>query len=242
MQNPDFTRAEIGHPIGSWFVLKDIGIFQNQAEIDNYKRANGDVIEPFAKPGDIKFYADPNGTGSVSNNDRVFDGTALPNLQTGLQFNAAYKQFSINLQLVGVFGSTLFDAVRQTLDSYQNTNFRSAISPWTPTNTNTSDPRLGFATDPGIDSNNTFASSRWLENGSYGRIRNLEIGYSLPKAFLSKWKIDNARIYVSGQNLLTVTKYKGLDPDVEGNLLQPGYDSGNWPPSRIFSLGINCGF
>jgi len=242
VQNPDFTRAEIGHPIGSWFVLKDIGIFQNQAEIDNYKRANGDVIEPFAKPGDIKFYADPNGTGSVSNNDRVFDGTALPNLQTGLQFNAAYKQFSINLQLVGVFGSTLFDAVRQTLDSYQNTNFRSAISPWTPTNTNTSDPRLGFATDPGIASNNTFASSRWLENGSYGRIRNLEIGYSLPKAFLSKWKIDNARIYVSGQNLLTVTKYKGLDPDVEGNLLQPGYDSGNWPPSRIFSLGINCGF
>jgi len=242
LQNPDINRAEIGHPIGAWFVLKDIGIFQNQAEIDNYKRANGDVIEPFAKPGDIKFYANPNGTGQVNNNDRVFDGTSLPNLQTGLQFDASYKQFTINLQLVGQFGNTIFDAVRQTLDSYQNTNFRADISPWTATNTNTSDPRLGIATDPGINSNNTYASSRWLENGSYGRIRNLEIGYMLPKSMLSKWHVDNARVFVSGQNLLTVTKYKGLDPDVEGNLLQPGFDNGGWPPSRILSVGINCGF
>ena len=210
VQNPDITRAQIGHPIGSWFVLKDLGLFQNQAEIDNYKRANGDLIEPFAKPGDVKFYADPNGTGPIGNNDRVFDGTSLPNLQTGLQFNANYKQFSMNIQLVGIFGSTIFDAVRESLDSYQNTNFRSGVSPWTPTNTNTQDPRLGFATDPGINSNNTYESSRWLENGSYGRIRNLEFGYALPKATLSKWHVDNARIFISGQNLLTITKYKGL--------------------------------
>lgn len=248
VQNPDFTRAEIGHPVGAWYVLKDLGIFQNQAEIDAYKRSNGDLIEPFAKPGDIKFYASPNGTGQLNNNDRVFDGTSLPNLQTGLQFNASYKQFTFNLQLVGQFGNTIFDAVRETLDGYQNTNFRSDISPWTSSNTNTSDPRLGLAatpqgtSDPGIISNNTQASSRWLENGSYGRIRNLEIGYILPKDLLSKWHIDNARIFISGQNLLTVTKYKGLDPDVEGNLLQPGFDNGGWPPSRIFSLGINCGF
>ena len=242
VQNPDITRAQIGHPIGSWYVLKDIGIFQNQAEIDAYKRTNGDLIEPFAKPGDIKFSADPNGKGAIGNNDRVFDGTALPNLQTGLQFSAAYKQFSMSIQLIGVFGSTIFDAVRESLDSYQNNNFRTGINPWTPTNTNTSDPRLGFATAPGINSNNTYESSRWLENGSYARIRNLEFGYTLPKDVLSKWQIDNARIFISGQNLLTVTKYKGLDPDVEGNLLQPGYDNGNWPPSRVFSLGINCGF
>ena len=242
VQSADITRAQIGHPIGSYYVLKDEGIFQSQAEIDNYKRSNGDLIEPYAKPGDIKFYADPNGKGSINSNDRVFDGTSLPNLQTGLQFNASYHQFSIGIQLVGVFGNTLFDDVRRELDGYQNTNFRADISPWTPTNTNTSDPRLGFATDPGIASNNTFESSRWLENGSYARIRNLELGYALPKSLLSKWHIDNARIFVSGQNLLTVTKYKGLDPDVEGNLLQPGFDNGNWPPSRVFSLGVNCGF
>ena len=153
-----------------------------------------------------------------------------------------FKVFSFNIQLVGVFGSTIFDAVRQTLDGYQNSNFRTDISPWTPTNTNTSDPRLGFATDQGIANNNTYASSRWLENGSYGRIRNLEIGYTLPKNLLKQWNIDNARVFISGQNLLTVTKYKGQDPDVEGNLTQPGFDNGGWPPSRVISLGINCGF
>lgn len=242
VQNPDITRAQIGHPIGSWFVLKDLGLFQSQAEINAYKRSNGDLIEPFAKPGDVKFYANTNGTGAINNNDRVFDGTSLPNLQTGLQFNAAYKQFSMNLQIVGIFGSTIFDAVRESLDSYQNNNFRTAISPWTPGNTNTSDPRLGFATDQGIANNNTYASSRWLENGSYGRIRNLEFGYAFPKALTNKWNVDNARIFISGQNLLTITKYKGLDPDVAGNLLQPGYDNGGWPPSRVFSLGINFGF
>lgn len=242
VQNPDITRAQIGHPIGSWYVLKDEGIFQSQAEINAYKRNNGDLIEPFAKPGDVKFYADPNGKGQINSNDRVFDGTSLPNLQTGLQFNANYKNFSLSVQFVGIFGSTIFDAVRETLDNYQNTNFRSNISPWTPSNTNTTDPRLGFATDPGINSNNTFESSRWLENGSYGRLRNLEIGYTLPKSITNKWKMDNVRVFVSGQNLVTITKYKGLDPDVEGNLLQPGYDNGNWPPSRIFSVGLNCGF
>jgi len=242
VQSPDITRAQIGHPIGSWYVLKDIGLFQNQAEIDNYKRSNGDLIEPFAKPGDVKFYANPNGTGPIGNNDRVFDGSALPNLQTGLQFNANYKQFSVSIQLIGVFGNTIFDAVRESLDSYQNNNFLANVSPWTPTNTKTSDPRLGFATDPGINSNNTYESSRWLENGSYARIRNLEFGYEIAKDVLKPWHIDNARIFISGQNLLTVTKYKGQDPDVEGNLLQPGYDNGGWPPSRVFSLGVNCGF
>jgi TonB-linked SusC/RagA family outer membrane protein len=242
VQNPDITRAQIGQPVGSWFVLKDIGIFQSQDEINNYKRSNGDLIEPFAKPGDVKFAADPNGKGSIGNNDRVFYGSALPNLQAGLQFNAAYKQFSVNLQLVGTFGNKIFDAVRQSLDSYQNNNFRTDISPWTTSNTKTSDPRLGIGTDPGIVNNNTMASSRWIENGSYGRIRNLEFGYNLSKSLLSNWHIDNARIFISGQNLLTVTKYKGQDPDVTGNLLQPGFDNGGWPPSRVFSLGINVGF
>ena len=244
LQGSDIARFQVGHPIGSWFVLKDIGIFQSQAEINNYKRSNGDLIEPFAKPGDVKFYANPDGTGQVNNNDRVFNGSSLPNLQTGLQFSGNYKQFSVNLQLVGVFGNKIFDDPRTRLDSYQNNNFRSDVSPWTPTNTNTSDPRLALADgDPGIVSNNTYNSSRWLENGSYARIRNLEFGYQLPKSLLSKWHVDNARVFISGQNLLTVTKYKGLDPDLPGaSLLQPGLDNGTWPSSRVYSVGINCGF
>jgi TonB-linked SusC/RagA family outer membrane protein len=238
------TRSEIGHPLGQWFVLKELGIFQNQAEIDNYKRNDGTVIEPFAKPGDIKFYANPNGAGTLNNNDRVYNGSPWPTLQSGLQFNGSYKQFSVNLQLVGIFGLTIYDDIRRVLDGYQNSNFRTAINPWSPTNTSGTDPRLGIANgDAGIANNNTPESSRWLENGSYGRIRNLEFGYQLPKSLAHQLHIDNARIFISGQNLLTVTKYKGQDPDVTGNgILQRGVDAGNWPSSRIYSIGINCGF
>ncbi len=244
------TRSQVGYSLGQWYVLKDMGIFQSQAEVNAYKRSNGDLIEPYAKPGDIKFYANPNGTGTVNNNDRVFNGSPWPTLQSGMQFNGTYKQFSVNLQLVGVFGLKIYNDVRRALDSYQNTNFRTAINPWTATNTNTSDPRLGIATnDQGISSNNTPESSRWLENGSYGRIRNLEFGYQLPKNTLKQLGIDQARVFISGQNLLTVTKYKGLDPDIFGNLndgyngtLSRGVDVGNYPPNRIFSIGINCGF
>jgi TonB-linked SusC/RagA family outer membrane protein len=238
------ARSEVGYAMGQWYVLKEIGIFQSQQEVDNYKRANGNAIQPFSKPGDIKFYADPNGAGTINNNDRVYNGSPWPTLQTGLQFNASYKQFSVNLQMVGIFGLTIYNDIRRVLDSYQTTNFRTDINPWTPTNTNTTDPRLGLLNgDAGISTNNTPESSRWLENGSYGRIRNLELGYTLSKTLTSKLHIDNARIFVSGQNLLTVTKYTGQDPDVTGNgIFQRGVDAGNWPSNRIFSIGINCGF
>jgi TonB-linked SusC/RagA family outer membrane protein len=238
------TRSQIGLPLGQWYVLKENGLFQTQAEINNYKRSNGDLIQPLAKPGDVKFEANANGTGAINNNDRQFFGSAFPSLQSGLQFNASYKQFTMNLQLVGIFGATIYNDVRRILDGYQNSNFRTDINPWSPTNTGATDPRLGIATgDPGIASNNTPESSRWIENGSYGRIRNLEIGYMLPKSTTEKWHISNARIFISGQNLLTVTPYTGLDPDVVGNgLLQRGVDVGNWPPSRVLSVGVNFGF
>ncbi|MBS7562953.1 TonB-dependent receptor [Mucilaginibacter sp. Bleaf8] len=238
------ARSQVGYPMGQWYVLKELGIFQSQEEVNNYKRSDGSLIQPFSKPGDIKFGADPNGKGTINNNDRVYNGSPWPTLQTGLQFNGSYKQFSVNLQMVGIFGVTLYNDVRRVLDSYQNTNFRQGINPWSPTNTGGTDPRLGIANgDTGIATNNTPESSRWLENGSYGRIRNLEIGYMLPKSLLGKLRLESARVFVSGQNLLTVTSYKGLDPDVTGNgILQRGVDAGQWPSNRIFSIGLNCGF
>jgi TonB-dependent starch-binding outer membrane protein SusC len=125
---------------------------------------------------------------------------------------------------------------------------------WTPDDTNTGTPRLGVSystglpgdppVDRGIVSNSRGNSDRWIENGSFFRIRNLEIGYNLPTTLLEKLTMTNARIYVSGQNLLTFTKYSGLDPDVVGaNLnLEPGVDNGNYPSSRILSVGLSVGF
>jgi hypothetical protein len=229
--------------MAAWYMLQTDGIFQSQDEVDNYKNKDGDVIQPNAKPGDIK-YVDQNDDGQINNDDRTFVGSPWPTFQGGLQFNASYKQFTLNIQFVGVFGYKIYDDIRRVLDGYQNTNFRKDVSPWTTSNTSTSDPRIGIETgDPGITDNNLATSSRWLENGSYLRLRNIEIGYQFSKSILEKAGFSNSRIFVSGQNLFTITKYKGLDPDVVGAGIQlRGLDNGNWPSSRIFSFGIQGEF
>lgn len=243
IEGTDFIRSQVGHPMAAWFMLKTDGIFQTQDQIDNYVNKAGVKIQPNAKPGDIK-YIDLNGDGTINNDDRQFVGSPWPKFQGGLQFNATYKSFSLNLQLVGVFGYKIYDDIRRNLDSYtQLTNFRKDINPWTSTNTNTSDPRLGLVTDPGINDNNRAESDRWLENASYLRIRNVQLAYLLPQIFMKRSGFKNAQIFVSGQNLFTITKYKGMDPDVEGaGINQRGLDNGNWPPARIISFGISADF
>ena len=145
--------------------------------------------------------------------------------------------------MVGVFGNYIYNGTRQILDGYQNTNFRKDIRPWTEENPNTGDPRIGVADgDPAL-ALNASNSTRWLVDGSYFRVRNLEIGYNLDPALLGRSGIDQARIYISGQNLLTFTGYSGLDPDVVGaGILERGFDAGNWPSSRVYSLGLQFQF
>ncbi len=244
LEPTNFLRAQIGHSIGEWYVIKTAGIFQSQQDINNYVDKSGNLIQPNAKPGDIK-YIDANGDGVINNGDRQFDGSPWPTLQTGIQFNGYYRQFNINIQLVGIFGNRIYDDVRRVLDSYQLSNFRSDIDPWSPTHTNGVDPRLAVdvPADPEVSLNNMAQTSRWLENGSYVRIRNVEIGYAFPKGLLSSVGISGTRLYLSAQNLLTITKYKGLDPDVVGTgIITRGFDAGNWPSSRVISVGLQCEF
>lgn len=241
----NFIRAQVGHSIGQWYMIKDLGIFRSQDEINNYKNKAGQIIQPNARPGDVK-YDDANGDGVIDNKDRQYTGSPWPTLQAGLQFNASYKSFTFGLQLVGIFGYKLYDDIRRVLDSYQLTNFRKGIDPWSTNNPGGKDPRLAVdaaATDPTVAVNNMPQTSRWLENGSYLRIRNIELGYSFPKRVLGNSGISNARVYISGQNLLTFTGYKGLDPDVVGSgIQQRGFDTGNWPPSRVLSAGVQFDF
>jgi TonB-dependent starch-binding outer membrane protein SusC len=245
------TRTQVGRSLGEWYLIETAGLFQNQAEIDSYTNSEGKTIQPNAKPGDIK-YIDKNDDGQINAEDRSFVGSPWPKLQTGAQFNASYKNFSLNIQLIGVFGYKIYNDVRRALDSYQQTNFRSDIDPWSSTNMGGKDPRIGLNTEQGIIDNNRGDTERWLEKGSYLRLRNLEFGYNFPNdLFGNKFSLSNTRIYVSAQNLFTITKYKGLDPDIVGNtdpnngqvrILERGVDLGNWPASRVFSIGIQCGF
>ena len=235
------TRTQVGRSLGEWYVLRTDGLFKSQAEIDSYVDKTGKKIQPNAKPGDIK-YKDLDGNGTINNNDRDFAGTPWPSLQTGLILNASYKDFSLNLQFTGVFGYKVYNDVRRILDSYQRTNMRSDINPWSASNPNGTDPRIAVDTDQGIIMNNLSETDRWLENASYVRLRNLELGYNLPKSLVNKLKIDNLRLTFSAQNLFTITKYKGLDPAVTGNgILERGVDNGYWPSSRGYYFGIQMG-
>ena len=236
------TRTQVGRSVGEWYLLQTDGLFRSQAEIDSYTNNEGELIQPFAKPGDIRF-VDVNGDGQINQSDRTFRGSPWPTLQSGAQFNASYGALTFNMQLVGIFGQEVLNGVRQVLDSYQNTNFRRGINPWSPDNPNGTDPRLGVAiNDPGLSDNARLESDRWLESASYVRMRNLEVGYRLPQTLSERYKMLNARVYISGQNLFTITKYSGLDPDVTGNgILDRGFDNGNWPASRVLSIGLELG-
>jgi TonB-linked SusC/RagA family outer membrane protein len=236
------TRSEIGRSIGEWYLLKSNGIFQNQKEIDDYK------VQPFAKPGDIR-YENINGDNIIDNNDRTYVGSPWPKLQTGLAFNASYANFTFSLMLYGNFGNKLFNGVRSVMDRFDdNSNYRRDIKPWTQEDPNTEFPRIAYSNELGIQFNTRGDIDRWIESGSYARLRNIELGYTLPNTLLRKVGFSQARIYVSGQNLLTITGYTGLDPDVVGNpdpaasVLERGHDAGNYPASRIISFGIQCGF
>jgi TonB-linked SusC/RagA family outer membrane protein len=244
------TRSQVGRSIGEFYLLRTDGIFQNQGEIDRH----GSQAR-HAKPGDIRYLnlVDDGSDDDINDKDREFAGSPWPKFTTGAQFSASYKDFSINLQLYGAFGQKIYNDVIRDLDAMGYSNYRRGLTYWTPENPNTSTPRLGvsYATgqnneevDNGIISNARANSDRWLENGSYLRIRNLEIAYALPAAFLSRLHLTESRIYVSGQNLATFTKYKGLDPDLLGaNVnLEPGVDVGSYPSSRILSVGLNIGF
>ena len=238
------TRTQVGRSIGEYYVLRTNGIFQNQAEIVAHTAQSS-----YAKPGDIRYQNLVNGgtNDDINEFDRVFAGSPFPKLTTGLQFNSAFKNLTFSFQLYGAFGQKLYNDVIRELDSYGNSNYRRDINPWTTSNTNTEFPRLGYQfapNDRGINENARGDSDRWIEDGSFLRLRNIELGYTIPAKFLGTAGLNNARIYISGQNLVTFSKYRGLDPDVVGAdiNLQPGVDNGNYPSSRIISFGLNVGF
>ncbi len=233
------ARTQVGRAIGEWYVLRTDGIFQTQEEV----AAHG--IQPDAKPGDIR-YVDVDGDGTLNvDKDRTYAGSPWPDIQGGLVFNASYNNFSFSMQWYGVAGNKIYNRPRFWMDrGNENASYRSDYSPWTPTNTDTDDPRIGFGnTDPGIQLNARPDTDRWLEDGSYLRLRNLEIGYNLPPTLVQGIGLQSARVSLSGQNLLTFTKYTGLDPDIAGvNIFERGLDNGQYPALRIYSLGVQFGF
>jgi TonB-linked SusC/RagA family outer membrane protein len=229
------TRTEAGYEVGSFYLYQFQGVYQQ-----------GDTNIPTGlQAGDAK-YADTNGDGTINEKDRVHVGRVFPKIQYGFNLNASYGGFDVAAFFQGIQGNDVFNNTRYWTDRIDQTgNYRTDLNPWTPTNTNTNTPRLVAAGTSAVN-NSQYNSSRWLEDGSYLRLKNVQLGYSLPDAVISRLKvISRLRIYATGQNVFTATKYSGYDPETVGGtsgLLVRGLDEGQYPNVRTFTLGIQAGF
>lgn len=244
------TYTTVGHPIGEFYLLQQEGIFQTPAEVFTHAYQG-----PGVREGDVKF-KDVNHDGVIDQNDRVFAGSPIPKFTYGFTGNLAYKNFDINLFFQGVYGNKIYSQINTDIEGFYrafNITERIATQSWHGAGTSNQFPRLSWSDAQ----NNKQASTRFLEDGSYMRLKNLQLGYTLGSPVLSKLKIVSARFYISIQNVFTVTKYTGLDPEmgVSANANSAagtpgasvgstavGIDWGTYPSARTFTLGANLNF
>ncbi len=223
--------------MGVFYGVKTDGIFQNQGEIDAYVNGDGDLIQPNAKPGDIKFI-DTNGDGSISDGDRVQIGNPFPDFTGGLNLNAEMFGFDLNFFLYAALGQEIYDATRRY--DMNGTNYRGDwLNRWTGEGTSNYYPRVTFKDD---NLNMKTVSDFFIHDGSFVRLRNISLGYTLPKSITDVIKINKLRIYVASENLLTFTKYQGFDPEIGGGVFSNGVDHGIYPQARTFITGLNITF
>ncbi|HEX6374052.1 MAG TPA: SusC/RagA family TonB-linked outer membrane protein [Longimicrobium sp.] len=235
------SRTTVGGSIGEFFVLDAAGIFQSDAEVQAYRSSNGTVIQPTAKAGDVR-YADRNDDGLINDEDRYVAGSPIPDYEVGFSLDAGWRAFTLGLAMRGSHGAEVFNVARFWTDRMdENSNYRSDVDPWSPTNTDTDDPRAVFG--PQGASNARSNSDRWIEDGSYLRIQNILVGYRLPASVTSRIGVqgEGSRIYLNIQNAHTFTSFSNWDPEIRGGgALSRGIDDGRiYPNPRTFTLGID---
>ncbi len=254
-----FILSDQGLPLNTIYVNKYLGVFQTQAEIDAYTWTNPVTgvkkrIQDDAKPGDAK-YADLNHDGQISTLDRYNAGNSVPPLTYGFNVTANFKGFDLQVFFQGVTGNQIYNALRQNkleVDGSAGVLSADMKNVFFPVLTDPNDPTSpwingapgsnGTIPNPtktaGNATNNALASTRFVEDGSYLRLKNLQFGYTIPENLTRKVGINKVRFYVGGSNLLTFTKYKGFDPEVGNN----GVDYGNFPQARTVLVGLNMNF
>ncbi|MCE7040776.1 TonB-dependent receptor [Dyadobacter sp. CY312] len=234
-----WTRSMPGNPLYTFYGLQIDGIYQNQGEVDNGPKYPG-----YAAVGKYKYH-DTDGDGTITDADRKIIGNPHPDFTYGLNLNLGYKGFDVSAFFQGVKGNDIFNMVKRWTDFNNqagNRSLRMLNDSWTPENPDAVLPILDAN-----DSRSQQPSSYFVEDGSYFRMKNLTIGYKLPNTLISKIGLSSARIYVQGQNLFTITKYSGIDPEVTSVGATPGtttlgMDQGNYPRSKMYQVGLNFGF
>ena len=236
-----FTKTMVGSEVGQFYGYVYEGIFQSQDEIDNRINAEGlHVNQNGAQPGDIA-YKDINNDGEITGDDQTIIGSGMAKVQFGLSFRLEYKGFDLNVATFGAAGYQVLDFIDMTLRSSYGITNKSVdlLKAWTPENPSTTVPRYYYKTAGSIT--NDMFSSRYLQNGAYWKISNVELGYNLP----DKWfrdVISGVRVYVSGQNLATLSKYRGYNIDFAGGTFTPGYNYCSYPTPMTVMFGVNLSF
>ncbi len=229
--------AEVGKPLGYFHGYRTDGIFQNEAEVNAHVGPEGELVQPNAVPGDIRF-VDQDGNGSLDDNDRVNLGNPYPDFTGGLNISMDYAGFDLNFLLYAALGQEIWDATRRYDLNYSN--YRSEyLNRWTGEGSTNAYPRVTLN-----DANNNWKtpSDFFVKDADYLRMRNITLGYTIPEKATNYLKIHRVRLYVSGENLLTLTKYPGYDPEIGGGALGSGIDQGIYPQARTVLGGINITF
>jgi TonB-linked SusC/RagA family outer membrane protein len=236
------TLTTVGHPIGAFYLLEDEGIFQTPLDV-----ITSAYQGPNIQPGDVKF-KDINKDGVIDQNDRTFVGSPIPKFTYGFTGSASYENFDLSIFLQGVYGNKIYDQVLTDIEGFYrpfNITQRIATESWHGPSTSNEFPRLSWTGA----TNNKQPSTRFLESGSYLRLKNIQIGYTLGNKAISRLKVSSVRFFVSVQDLLTFTKYTGLDPEMyisndalNDGVRAVGIDWGTYPSARTFTAGVNINF
>ncbi|MDB5091094.1 MAG: hypothetical protein JWR09_5088 [Mucilaginibacter sp.] len=252
-----YSETHIGQAVGEFFGYKSLGIIQSQAQIDalnaNASAKTGGLTKFYyqaaTSPGD-RLFADVNGDGVVNASDQVSLGNPQPKFFGGFNLDGSYKAWDINLYFYGSYGNKILNYAESNLETLQNRGFVGIENlsqeyynnAWTPTNHSNTFARIYYNDNSIL---NGVPSSQWIENGSYLKLKTLTVGYTLPTEMLKRFSITKLRIYVSTQNLFTITSYKGLDPEIgsQGGFgTQNGIDNGTYPSSKFYTVGLNLTF
>ncbi len=241
------TRTDNGQPVGSFYVLQVLGVFQNDADISSYKSTTGQVIQPSANPGDFK-YQDTNGDGKIDDNDRVYAGSYQPKAYFGLNLGLTYKGFDFSVDFYGNVGNQIYNGKRAYRQSQlDNVEKSMAYSRWTSSN--------GSQTEPRANSGNLPPSTYFIESGNFARLNNVSLGYRLPDALAKKAGLSSVRVFVTGQNLFTLKKYSGFTAELPGfnstssagivttgSPTTQGIELNAYPTPSTVAVGLNVGF
>ncbi|MDB9732639.1 TonB-dependent receptor [Polaribacter sp.] len=231
-QTEPVAVLEAGLPVGAFKVYETNGTIKTDEELTAYK-----LLNPNAQKGDLR-YVDSDGNGQLDANDKVYKGSYQPDFEVGFNIDATYKDFDFSAQFYGVSGNTIYNGQKQY--AYSTKRHRDLVNSWTDNNptSNIPTPRSNIE-HPNVQT----SSDYFLEDGSFLRLRNIILGYSLKTTLLDKIGIEKLRLFINAQNPITWTKYSGFDPEVgSSNPFEGGLDRGSYPVSSTYSAGISIIF